>query len=725
MKRWIWLVVMLMIAAPVVAQSGSRRPAIIPENAFQVVELRRLGNGLITDLEWAGEVLAVGTTAGLWLYQGDELQQTDASHRWGVASVALLGDRVASGGIEGNIYIWNTTSGSRLVDLPGHPDEVTALDWSPDGAEVASAGLDGTVRFWDIATARERSAIQLPGAETMAREDRAVHNLVYAPHGGQLAATYRGQVWIWDVQTQTSLEILNIVGTALAWSPDGGRLVIGTPEGTLQVWDGGQTHTIEAHTNPISSVAWSPDGTHLASMAGDGFVRIWDAASWEVMLTREHEAWIGGQIYWSGATLLQNDVQGNLYLWDATTGETLQSITELRHIDADAWTPDGARFAFAEDDHIYVMDSTSGKELHELSGHLGWIDALNYSPDGSVLVSAGLDAVVRLWEDGEQRFALRGHTEEVTSAVWSPDSTRLATASYDVTARIWDAASGEVLQTLNGHTAAVRAISWSPDAAHVATEGNDFRIGIWDVDTGELLRFLELDHMQGGVQSVAWSPDGRWLAAARDVDTLYIWEVETGRRLYTLEQVDVRTQAWSPDGRFLAVASNDWSVWVWDMELGRRVQRLEAHSAPVLAIVWSPDGRLLATAGEDRLVRLWSTLDGEIIRILRGHTEPIHHLWWLDQGALLVSKGEGTVRLWGIAWPDVCEARSEYNVNRRQEPDIDSSIVGRLSPDEPQPIVGQTTDADDFVWWRLEDGSWVRGDVVTAVGPCGALPTID
>lgn len=78
-----------------------------------------------------------------------------------------------------------------------------------------------------------------------------------------------------------------------------------------------------------------------------------------------------------------------------------------------------------------------------------------------------------------------------------------------------------------------------------------------------------------------------------------------------------------------------------------------------------------------------------------------------------------------VAFEGGCGVRAPGNVNLREGPGTNFASPGILNAGSTALIVGQTTGADGYVWYKLDNGSWVRADVVTVGGDCTNVPQID
>ena len=197
------------------------------------------------------------------------------------------GNCLAVGAGDGAVRLWDAAGDEPVAVLRGHEELVLDVAFSPDGTQLASAGVDGTVRLWDVQTRSPRAVLR-------GHEDW-VFSLAYSPDGRLLAAACRDKtVRLWDSATHEVVAMLphDSLGHGMAFSPDGRRLAAGCADNSIRLWDvdtarraGGkvlleaEVAELRGHEDYVHAVAWSPDGTRLLSASGDHTVRVWDSLS--------------------------------------------------------------------------------------------------------------------------------------------------------------------------------------------------------------------------------------------------------------------------------------------------------------------------------------------------------------------------------------------------------------------------------------------------------------
>lgn len=215
---------------------------------------------------------------------------------------------------------------------------------------------------------------------------------------------------------------------------------------------------------------------------------------------------------------------------------------------------------------IVLLDLHTQKTLQILEGHTGFVNGMDFSPDGSMLASSSADGTVRLWlvETGAQIAELHGHNAVVNDVVFSPDGKSLASSSNDFSVIIWEIRSGKILKKLfdtsQGISGPVFMSVFSPDGLKLATS----RLEVWDVESGALDMVLYTPDGFGG-NSITYSNDGSLIAfcsGTPDKSALNVWRLSDKTELMHLNTSDFgcMSLSFSIDDQMILVRSSIFSI---------------------------------------------------------------------------------------------------------------------------------------------------------------------
>jgi cytochrome c len=265
------------------------------------------------------------TAAIRWSLKTESAEQVLRFHSDAVNAVVFLRDgRMATAGADAKIAIW--TPGRQQPDrvFEGHTAPIVSLAVSPDGARLASASWDHTVRVWSLADGAQ---------QVLEGHAQNVNGVAFTPDGRSLvSAGYDGELRIWPVGDGTpNVVTLGSSLNAVAVAPDG-EIVTGGADGKLRFLtkEGQESGEVQAGQTPIVALAISPDGKSIAAGGISGAVAVVDPKRRNIARTLADP----GSPVWSiaflpdSATLLTGGADGKIRRWNARTGEPIGSSSQ-------------------------------------------------------------------------------------------------------------------------------------------------------------------------------------------------------------------------------------------------------------------------------------------------------------------------------------------------------------------------------------------------------------
>ena len=202
-------------------------------------------------------------------------------------------------------------------------------------------------------------------------------------------------------------------------------MLTGSGDNTARLWDARSGKPLGEplrHEGFVTAVAFSPEGDRVLTGSADNTARLWDPRSDKPLgEPLRHGNWVTAVAFSpEGDRVLTGSQDNTARLWDARSGKPLGE--PLRHenwVTAVAFSPEGDRVLTGSGDTTArLWDARSGKPLGEPLRHENWVWAVAFSPDGGIVYTA-TDQWLRRFDLGRDPLALVPRSSRLLSGTWA------------------------------------------------------------------------------------------------------------------------------------------------------------------------------------------------------------------------------------------------------------------------------------------------------------------
>jgi serine/threonine protein kinase len=591
-----------------------------------------------------------------------------------VEAVALSRDGGLSAAIGegGEVRVWDSRTNDLIRTLAGDPEQpFQSVEFSPTDARLATGGKDGFVRLWE----------PLAG-ERMVREMRhgpRIRRVRFSPDGRRvLSVGNKGAVRLWEAATGNKLAEIptgqQAVPSDARFSADGGTLFVATEAGQVRVWDveaavGQGTGEVPVPIRQFTlrpnlrCLAVSRDGTLIAAGDFNGVLTTRSLSTDEVL---------SGQMAWGRMDALEfvagthivavaaNDGQMHFYDIDSRQEQQVHDTHGLT-VGTLAASADGRGLVLGSGDGSVTILRPEGLDVPEVLWYGEQPDpeeedrtdsppvrSLQCLPDGHRVVAAYDSAEMRVWDLKTGRWTpLPGDPERTGRLlVLQPGGGLLATVWNKPVVTLWNAETLQIERELPTQPTGAVAIGFSPSGRLFGCAGRGGPLVLYDAgDWSKSVR--EIAAGPSEVAAIALAADDRTVAVARVARTVELVDLASGttRQVIPLDEVPTAL-AYCPDGT-LAIATGAGDLLFWDPARGQTRAKIKGHTGRIHGLAVLPHSTTLVSAGRDFQLKLWDIPSGELIAPLRGHFRQVFSVATEADGQTIVSGGLiGEIRVW-------------------------------------------------------------------------------
>lgn len=507
---------------------------------------------------------------------------------------------------------------------------------------------------------------------------------------------------------------------AIKFSSDGTRFAVAT---TIGVWmydakTGNEISLLEGNRTNVLHIAFSLDGKILTGVNRKGNIVQWNTATGQQISYNQQ---IGKREYLHTSVISSNGMRlagidlrplNKVYLSSIVytntepTNISIDLETDTKIAPIIALSPDGRYLATSMSEEknvnpIHIWNADTGERLHTFTGNKRDIEALAFSPDGTMLVSGDDNETIKVWNIDAKTSTVIYKDSYITSITFafSPDRELLAAGNDDGNIRILKVNVDEkgmsrlVSQfrhknTNIRHKSEITTLAFSSDGNILISGSLDGTIRGWDVATRSQL-FVSPGHSVE-IEGIAESSDENQILSMHGLERqIFRWDINTGYHLSGIYFSSKSPKVLSPNGETLVI--DDWfsfsrnSFKLWDIPKRKKQVVLKGHNYNATAspkFVISNDGKQLASSDFYDLtgdIHLWDIENQKRsflrtmffmlrttnrVHTLSGHTDRVNGMVFSPDGTMLASNGsDKRVCLWNVRSGENIFSQPSYGIS--------------------------------------------------------------
>lgn len=568
------------------------------------------------------------------------------------------GKLIAVSTMDGEIMIWEKTSGVKLYSLQKNELPINSIVFSNEGTQILVGGNDTNVRIWRLSDGR---IVKTFNGHTDCVKTVAFSNQGFFVASGSVDKTMR----IWDRSSGKMIQKINInsIVNSVAFSPNMNFLASGASDYGVYLFGYKQKtwihyKTIFGHKESITKVVFAPDSQSVFSCSYDQLIKQWDCDNATTLALKTFDS-NSGPVFSITISISKDGnhmlsvANNKIHLWDTKNGKILKTfIGQDWNIRSVFFSPDGDSILSCTENKIKIWDKSEFLHFKLHEGHQGSILSISFSPDGVALASGGVDNSVKLWNKTTGKLLKKfiGHKDQVNFVKVSNNVVNgyIASGSYDKTIKIWDIKSEKCLSSMEKHMGSVDCLDISPDDSLVVSGSLDKTVKLWRSFDGSLLKSFDvlsevksvcfskdgelifcglvdskikilhkdslnllIDTLTGHsnfVNSIACSTQSDIIASGSSDRTVIVWNYKNGSKLNLFKHdAIVNSVAFSPGKKNILSGTSDGNIHLWDIESEKELSTYEAHNGNVNAVVFANDGRCFASCSKE--IKIWEDSD--------------------------------------------------------------------------------------------------------------------